>query len=631
MQIKAVHPQAALTLRREGEVLSVLAPFYPGEEPAGTFRLPPVAFDARIGDTVFLVDLQAHLSREDRRVQLTAKLENGLQLLSGEAATPFDTCSQLSVPVLLDLDPAGFVGLRGESVLWERRLGSAGDRIARQRLEMEMYFLRRDPRDAFPRGLPVEALRQVAAGLEGRNGGRLEERGGRFGYPATLADEGSTVAGVIQQVFSFNPPRYDTFQGAPHFTSFTSFNDITLRYGEYLEASKDPHSLLSCYDTASVAQYELRAIGEENLWAYMKPFGYLPLTPLIGRGLCNNPFYGSDDPRRMVWEQAPNRTAFGNHAFCLLEDGNTIGDPCYGPHLGNESPVAYVEVATDDETPQPPKVRRGTVGDITVYQGVTTVINTDLRRDILDSENAEAFRRAVGFGGLEEGERGAPPLSRCWPEPLQCPGLGEGWEAVFRDLLPGLPESHRHWRLRRGGECLTLTLYAASDGAETARRRFQILGSLHQSQGPIFERGPRDLGDISARYPGGARLLWTFRSATFDLRCYGSSIDLEEVARWLQEIAESGEPGGEAPEIDELIPSSETVRLDQLLKVEVVGAEGAVVGWDGAHGGLRLLEEEGRLWTFRAVARVARPITFVAVDPKTLLASKAALEVEITG
>lgn len=232
-----------------------------------------------------------------------------------------------------------------------------------------------------------------------------------------------SVADLVNQVFSRNPPRYDTQHGRSYFTSFSSFDSITLHYQLYLAAIGHPSFVLNCYDAAAVLQYLLQQAGVNTQYCYLQPFGYLRETNLIGRGPCNNPFYASSGGPQVIGVNDRHRTAFGNHAFISLTDTQSIVDACAGPHTGNDSEQSYIDSAIDNQFPNPPAVPAGTVQDIAKYRGVVShnfiysVTNARALPHAASFEKMLGFSRAPAWAGSPAGIAGK------WPGPLQCKSL----------------------------------------------------------------------------------------------------------------------------------------------------------------------------------------------------------------
>jgi hypothetical protein len=85
--------------------------------------------------------------------------------------------------------------------------------------------------------------------------------------------------------------------------------------------------IINCYDAAASLALMGKAVGVRLDYYFHGPFGNLQFVLPIGRGKCNNPFYGcfANDPVRGADDAT--RTGFGNHAYTKLAGQNNY-DAC---------------------------------------------------------------------------------------------------------------------------------------------------------------------------------------------------------------------------------------------------------------------------------------------------------------
>ncbi len=136
--------------------------------------------------------------------------------------------------------------------------------------------------------------------------------------------------------------RYDIEQGADRYgfavtgQSFdlTNWIDYVLRgnapispvfCGGTAEQYRD-FWIVNCYDCAASNALMSKVVGAGLDYYFHQPFGYLNYVLPIGRGKCNNPFYGCLGTNPAVGPDDP-RTDFGNHAYPKL-NGGTNFDAC---------------------------------------------------------------------------------------------------------------------------------------------------------------------------------------------------------------------------------------------------------------------------------------------------------------
>ena len=127
----------------------------------------------------------------------------------------------------------------------------------------------------------------------------------RYGFGGTSGS--FRMTSWIAWVLLGNPPSSPTFcQG-----SGESYND---------------NWIVNCYDAAASLGLMGRCMGVDLQYHFHQPFGFLRYVQPIGRGRCNNPFYG-------CWSNLPavgpddQRSAFGNHAYTKLRGQNDF-DAC---------------------------------------------------------------------------------------------------------------------------------------------------------------------------------------------------------------------------------------------------------------------------------------------------------------
>jgi hypothetical protein len=182
----------------------------------------------------------------------------------------------------------------------------------------------------------------------------------------------AVAAKVTTYCHSSHKLRYDTDRGASKYGVSQFGGEFNL--SKYM-VRKEPKC--NCYDQAGAVQTFSLALGAAVGWRFLKPFGFIKPTNLVGVGQCNNPFFKDDDTKKIVDEDSPDRTAFGNHAFANVPGGNIL-DGCAGPHAGSENPDQYVSASIDDKpslyAPYAGQFRAGKASDIIPGTGVSGVI-----------------------------------------------------------------------------------------------------------------------------------------------------------------------------------------------------------------------------------------------------------------
>lgn len=147
-----------------------------------------------------------------------------------------------------------------------------------------------------------------------------------------LTDEREAAARMVLHV-NGEPLQYDIWQGSPRYYA-GGFGGGTFLIVPWL-AGFSNGAIVNCYDCASAVTTFSNVVGCELSYQFHGPFGYLDPVYPIGRGLCNNPFYGSalapyNVP--LVGVDDAGRTYFGNHAYSK-QAGNNY-DACMRGSLG---------------------------------------------------------------------------------------------------------------------------------------------------------------------------------------------------------------------------------------------------------------------------------------------------------
>lgn len=143
-----------------------------------------------------------------------------------------------------------------------------------------------------------------------------------------------TIRAITKQINRKFKLKYDIVSGAPNYLIWGTFNiqkwiDYVLKqnaptnpkfcpgtsneYKEYL--------IVNCYDCAAALSLMAKLVGAPTEYNFHNPFGYLNYVVPIGRGRCNNPFYGCQGDNPAVGED-DYRSGFGNHAYTKKSSEN---------------------------------------------------------------------------------------------------------------------------------------------------------------------------------------------------------------------------------------------------------------------------------------------------------------------
>lgn len=289
---------------------------------------------------------------DSKNISGDATLEGHLGGLTMKGTCP-TSAGEHNVTVKISQLPDSIQWYKGD-VSWSLIVPDLGSSVSLSNDTRLEVFVVLDTPSAFysPPGVWVEALRFLCSNI------------GVIG----LSDDADVAEHVANFCHSSHGLRYDTIRGAPSYGCNGSGG--TFQLGDYLNAVR---TTINCYDQAAAIQALCGAVGVPMSWLYIAPFGYMNSTNLVGIGTCNNPFFDSNGSAAVVPINDPDRTAFGNHAFCEL-DGK-ISDACAGPHRGTENRTQYCSASIDTVTTlYGPGFRAGTPADISGQAGVSRVV-----------------------------------------------------------------------------------------------------------------------------------------------------------------------------------------------------------------------------------------------------------------
>jgi hypothetical protein len=283
--------------------------------------LPAAPYSKRVA--VYLVKGKAGASYDvevklkvtkSKNVSGDGKLRGNFNGLSIEGTCPTGTGEHTVVATITE-PPETIQSYRGK-IGWGIEVDSASLSVELGTTLAEIYFILGKPTAPYSAdGVWAEVLRFLCGkvGVVGQNDGK------------------DAAQKITTYCHSAHGLRYDTDHGASHYGVGPLGGDFELK--DYI-ARGIPSC--NCYDQAAAVQALSGALGVSVGWRYLRPFGYIKPTNLVGVGQCNNPFFGSDDSKKLVAVDSPDRTAFGNHAFASAPSKNIL-DACAGPHTPLES------------------------------------------------------------------------------------------------------------------------------------------------------------------------------------------------------------------------------------------------------------------------------------------------------
>jgi len=463
------------------------------------------------------------------------------------------------------------------------------------------------------KGMPVEMLVHMSAMA--------------LGDPATPKD-------LADQVFNFNPPRYDTLHGRTFFTSFKNFDNITLLYQAYLAAANEPGAVMNCYDAAAVLQYLLQQNNIPANFIFLQPFGFLRLTNLIGRGQCDNPFYQYEGNAPVVDPTDPDRTSFGNHAFIQLTASQLIADACAGPHEGVDTPDQYVASAIDTQVPVGTTIPSGTTANMVSHTGVTSVDTLQSGQDQVTLPHAASFSKLFDWSKGEQMINAGGGVAAKWPGPLQCRSLKVSWKVVYSDTIPGSAETLRYWLLSSGAALLTVRLYVSSGGKAIAKDRFIAACSLTQQQEHHLtpKALPGQEGYAAAdEKDEGVFTCWWYENIAMEFLSSAPVGDLPVLAEWYHRFALKSR----VDHLDPYFPATDmlftrgALRQGDPFHVTLNSPHADELHFRPRAGAPALVSASARQLVFKAGGPFKGQMELFVLDPITLLVSQKMIPVQV--
>jgi len=330
--------------------------------------------------------------------------------------------------------------------------------------------------------------------------------------------------------------RYDTFNGRARFAQLRTGGSYRFKYWLDTMFSR---LTVNCYDQAGIVQLAncLKEGNPSNTWAYMRVYGYINKTQLVGQGQSNNPFNQERLAIRCIDQLDSRRESFDNHSFIILN--GRVMDACCGPHTGTEDLSAYVSNAID---PNPPITASRTT---TMSQGITSVTNTSSYAAILPDHIMETVNQIMAKGLVS-----AAPETRFsnanWDDlpPLLADRFSLQQMQRSTDIGDFGSEINYIFRYDGGALC-TLEVRICADHDAAVQAMKQHLGTYQRSLDRVFSSPLPGTEKGQMNLEGQNLSIWV-RGDTFlilDTQVDSSGLDIKRVAKTIDEFVEhSSEP-----------------------------------------------------------------------------------------
>lgn len=503
-----------------------------------------------------------------------------------------DKPSNLTVAVSICSKPTNFTWFSGD-LAWEAVPEEYGQNIKLNTTCLELYWLY-DAMDysVFRKGIPMEILHYSALACRALLSAFIQDSQNEFDpYSPPQVAKKSIIQRIVKACFFRNPPRYDIFGGANYFTDIQQlrseepikFDNINIisDYGyvnilldQYHKFIDDPYAICNCQDQAAVLLVYLSALGIADVkFCVISPFGFLSLTNLVGRGLCNNPCFKGENLDKIVNQERKDRTGFGSHCFCSLE-GKWVLDSCAGPHTGSQGFKDYVDRVVDYIYPSG-KSPASTTYNIYEYNQLTTSLDYIFGSsgNFHDRPHLEAFKNKLGIDKIMP-KKLTEFVVRSWPNPLKCRHLRKGWEIIYQDIIAGDNTTLKTWKLGKKAERIQIMLYVSpSDEPQPLFNLFLDKGSSSTHHELPYEKGPAFLGKFAAKLACShySRCFWLpekehcrHLNILFDVISNNVTFDIEKLYEWLMQLIDDPTYIHDKTYLDAYLPHMDKIKVAEV-------------------------------------------------------------------
>ncbi|MCP5050906.1 MAG: hypothetical protein GY940_27320 [bacterium] len=480
-------------------------------------------------------------------------------------------------------EPSHFIQHRGQ-MSWTLTIDGKPFPVKPDGLPMELYWIYDYPGRMFKKGVWIEVLRVLAT---------------------WITPELTCIRELVQRITLYCHLHSGLMYDCKYFSSYYTGRP----WGVWLNlkgAMAEAFPLCNCYDQASLLQVALGALGIDVTYIYMRPFGFINTSSLVGRGACNNPgFLDCPEPtpleeleiRKFLYTDSKEREGFGNHAFCLIQhpEGTPqtgVLDATVGPRLGNLSQAVYVTRGIDSNTslydPNSYLPRPGTKNDMRQCIGIIDVHGIPSEGDTqgalnLDRERVDYFKKGIGFDKIvKELEQHEEFVVCPWITPGDCPDIKNNfWQPKYHGTIGGIDAAEKEWTFTRKDECLRVKVDVSSIGPEAALRRMVMDSAATEKINiPFRKKEKRDGGLGFLELFNEERHRWVYGNVHFRIDLYNSSMDVAPLKAWLDRqvkthITQSLEPYRPVIKNLTVTPSAPDITVGREITLSVEAGPGA--------------------------------------------------------
>ncbi len=471
---------------------------------------------------------------------------------------------------------------------------------------LEMYWISIAPNSMFSDGVWVKIYRKIFLVLS----------------PGMTTDQIATS--ISKQCFDGFSMKYDTVYGAPQYGPGADGGFFELK--NYYNSANGV--LCNCYDQAGIVQVQLGAMGISSYWLFLRPFGFINQTNLIGVGQCNNPFYSNPHyaHEKVVAINNTDRSAFANHAFIARSStNNSIIDACQGPFTGDKLLDTYIKEGIDSKTVlykyyEYPYNAPGKATDVKQEPGIVKLLMLSLFSSWINTTEMEALKPVIDFEALYK--TASPEFQLIDIDQLLQSALSdftcETGSVVLSDS--GVIKSGIY---SKGQTQVRLKIHVATTGVTALRFMQRYLSGFSYPASRIFERGPEALGAVTLQHQSEPRpmLLWIHQNIFFaleGLECsydelYQLSLRMKETSANTQLLDKHNIP--DTVDMHVNLPKPE-VKVNDIIKVNFSGEMDDLVICDTKDTTIEIDSTGNDYYQYRAVAQGTASLQIFVVQPK---------------
>ena len=155
-------------------------------------------------------------------------------------------------------------------------------------------------------------------------------------------------------------------------------------------------------------------------------------------------------------------------------------------------------------------------------------------------QRTKAFQKKIDFDGAVLKHVPSEKIVFEWKN-VGVPKHLARWKLVEQDFLTlqgRRPRAMWEWAYRKNSKAVGVEITLHQNGSQEALLEISRLANRSSGKEPPYNKGPTDLGTISAADPDGYAFYWAYRDHSFKVESTNKDLALK-TAYWINSIAES--------------------------------------------------------------------------------------------